>query len=425
MTSIFSKHQAHRDSTSCTEIVCEEQGSVAPKCWEGTLGDIRRDLPAIEALDRQKILRLEVHRENVRIRGRDRVGTLLLPSGRRCVIRTKIPGVVILEWLAYLGEFPELKNWSQDGNVTSSGTFQNVVGQLFLRELDLVTRVHMRKGFVSFIETSQKVKGRIHTGRLAQKPWQMPAIPQLVRARSLNTASNKLLALALDKLQLCTAEFSPDDRPLFHRLRSEWNSISRKPEEQFAILQSSMDAIPDGYRNATQIARLILLGATLDPIFGMGGHTFTISLARIWEHGLARMCRDLEVETGWIVEPRWKCRRPWDDSMGEDDPNRRLIADIILRCGNDRWVLDAKYKSSYGNESRNDRFQMCAYAIAFEAHRATLVYPVAAESLPAHRVLLRTRSEQQNVIVESASISMAEGPAVACTQLKSMLLRDH
>ena len=423
MISNFSKSETTADSALLDDIVCEEQGTIDAKCWEGTFREIGHDLSTIQALERQTILRLEIDRERVRIHGRDRVGTLLLPSGRRCVIRTKIPGVVILEWLAYLGEFPELKNWTRGGNITSAATFQNVVAQLFLRELDLVTRVHLRKGFMSFAETSQKVKGRILSGRLAQKPWHLPAVPQLVRGRSLNTASNKLLALALDKLQLCTPEFSPDQRQLFQRLRSEWHSISREREEQSAVLQTSMDAIPDGYRNATQIARLILLGATLDPIGGMGGHTFTISLSQIWEHGLTQMCRDLEAQTHWMVEPRWKCQRLWDDSVGPDDPNRRLIADIILRRGNDRWVLDAKYKSSYGNESRNDRFQMCAYAIAFAARRATLVYPVAAESIPAHRALLRTPTGQQNVVIDSASIAMAAGPAAASTQLKDVLLR--
>ncbi len=49
----------------------------------------------------------------------------------------------------------------------------------------------------------------------------------------------------------------------------------------------------------------------------------------------------------------------------ENDPNRLMIADILLMRNDERWVLDAKYKRDFGNESRNDRFQMCAYAIAF------------------------------------------------------------
>ena len=403
-------------------ITCDEQGSPEPKYWQCTRQELGRDLSAIRAFEQQKLLRVEIDGDVVAIYGRDRVGTLLLPSGRRCVIRTKIPGIVILEWLAFLGEFPDLRTWTGDGNIISSGTFQNVVAQLFLRELDLITRVHLRKGFVSFTETSQRVRGRILGSRLAQKPWQLPALPQLVRGRSLDTASNKLLALALDKLLLCAPEFSPAEQDLFQRLRSEWSTIPRQQEEQHSILQTSMQGISDGYRSALQIARLILLGAILDPASGLGGHTFTISLSRIWENAVGRMCRHLEPETQWMVESRQKCRRVWNDALGPEDPDRSLIADTILRRGKDRWVLDAKYKSSYGNESRIDRFQMCAYVLAFGARRATLVYPVVSGTLPDRRELLRTNLGENSVIVDSMAIPMAHGPAVATARLKDLLL---
>ena len=403
-------------------ITCDEQGSPEPKYWQGTRQELGRDLSAIRAFEQQKLLRVEFDGDLVAIYGRDRVGTLLLPSGRWCVIRTKIPGIVILEWLAFLGEFPDLRTWTGDGNIVSSGTFQNVVAQLFLRELDLITHVHLRKGFVSFTERSQRVRGRILGSRLSQKPWQLPALPQLVRGRSLDTASNKLLALALDKLRLCAPEFSPAEQDLFQRLRSEWSTISRQQEERHSILQTSKEGISDGYRSALQIARLILLGATLDPASGHGGHTFTISLSRIWENAVSRMCRHLEPETQWMVESRQKCRRVWNDALGPDDSTRSLIADTILRRGDDRWVLDAKYKSSYGNESRADRFQMCAYVLAFGARRATLIYPVVSGTLPDRRIILTTIVGGEAVIVDSVAISMACGPAMATAKLKELLL---
>lgn len=422
MGSQVSDNAASASSKCTATISCDEQGTPEPKYWQGTRQELGPDFSAIRAFDQQKSLRLEIDGDQVSIYGRDRVGTILLPSGRRCVIRTKLPGIVILEWLAFLGEFPELRTWTLDGNILSSGTFHNVVAQLFLREMDLITRVHLRKGFVSFTETSQRVRGRVLGNRLVQKPWQLPALPQLVRGRSLNTAANKLLAMALDKLRLCAPEFSTAEQDLFQRLRSEWSTIPRQQEERHSILQTSMEGITDGYRSALQIARLILLGATLDPTSGFGGHTFTISLSRIWENAVTRMCRHLESETQWIVEPRGKCRRVWDDALGPEDPTRSLIADTILRRGNDRWVLDAKYKASYGNESRADRFQMCAYLLAFGACRATLVYPVHSDTLPDRREILKTPVGGNCMIVDSVAIAMADGPALAKAYLKEFLL---
>ena len=52
----------------------------------------------------------------------------------------------------------------------------------------------------------------------------------------------------------------------------------------------------------------------------------------------------------------------------------------MLENNLERWVLDAKYKRAFGVESREDRFQMCAYAVAFNADRATLVYPTASDA---------------------------------------------
>lgn len=120
-----------------------------------------------------------------------------------------------------------------------------------------------------------------------------------------------------------------------------------------------MSAPPAGYRSALQLARLILTGASFDPTPGWGGDAFTISLARIWENAVSKMCRELSTQTGWHVAARSESNRRWDDAIGPDDPTRSMIADTLLRRGNQRWILDAKYKRSFGNESRNDRFQMC------------------------------------------------------------------
>ena len=52
----------------------------------------------------------------------DRVGLVVLPSGRRLAIRSKIESLVLLDWLAYLGEFPPLDLWLPDAGITTGFT---------------------------------------------------------------------------------------------------------------------------------------------------------------------------------------------------------------------------------------------------------------------------------------------------------------
>jgi 5-methylcytosine-specific restriction endonuclease McrBC regulatory subunit McrC len=406
-------------------IICDEEGSLDPARWRGSVDSLGEDYAAVQRYHENRILHVQEHRGQVEIRGRDRVGVVRLPSGRRILIRTKVPGLVLLEWLVYLGEFPDIQLWARDGNVSQSDSYQSVLAGLFLRELETVTRCHMRMGFVQFDAESPEVRGRILSHRLAQRPWRLPAIPQTVRGRSINTPANQMLAAALDRILMFVGELENHQLAAFHQLRHSWSGVSRSSQDREYIIQSSMSAPPAGYRSALQLARLILTGATFDPTPGWGGDAFTISLARMWENAVNKMCCDLSAETGWHVAPRNESIRRWDDAIGADDPNRSMIADTLLCRGDQRWILDAKYKRSFGDESRNDRFQMCGYILGFGANRATLVYPVASDDVKPCRMLLSTQLEDTPIKVDSVALPMTGGPRQCKEQLSKLLGEDR
>src|SRR5688572_13083682 len=70
-------------------------------------------------------------------------------------------------------------------------------------------------------------------------------------------------------------------------------------------------------------------------------------------------------------------------------PTNRSSSCATSPAAGARWVLNAKYKRGLsGDEAREDRFQMCGYAIAFGAARASLVYPTGETGIPRSRVLL-------------------------------------
>jgi 5-methylcytosine-specific restriction endonuclease McrBC regulatory subunit McrC len=402
-----------------SDIVIDEAGSPDPLEWTGVAKSLGNDLDAIRFHADRNVFGLEERSRNVVIKGKHRTGIVLLPSGRRIVLRTKLPGIVLLDWLVYLGEFPDFQHWSQTGNVAADDDWQKVLLKLFLLELDVVTRWHLRKDFVKLHIESSQVRGRVLAGALATRIWRLPQMPQIVRGRSFDTPANRVLALALKQIVLLQKHLDDNSRKLLFRLRSDWSEITVDDVDRHQIVADGLTSAPSGYCNALQLARLILFGASMDSKSGWGGQSFTLSLAGIWERSVRQMCKELAPFTGWRSLPSSKRIRPWDDAIGENEPNRLMIADILLERDSERWVLDAKYKRDFGDESRSDRFQMCAYAIGFHASRSTLVYPYQGQHPGEYRQLFREDLGGWSVLIDSIALPMADGPE----KCKDLILR--
>ncbi len=406
--------------TDC-DIVCDELGTHKARQWQGTREELGDDWGAILHHHEQKRIHLQVSGLQVTLSGIDRVGLIVLPSGRRIVLKSKISGTTLIEWLIYLDEFPDLQSWAPLGNVVQSDSWQKVLARLFLWELQALTRNHLRKGYVAVAVKSSTVKGRIDWNKTASKPWQLPRLTQVVRERRFDMPANQMLAAALNRVVLFQRELEEADLAVFSRLRHEWSEIANPNIDRHQVIHTSLLAPPDGYRLALQLASLLLIGATIDSESGSGGESFTLSLSRIWEVALKQMCQELSASSGWRVAEGNQGIRPWDDAIGIDDPYRCMRADMLLTRGQSRWELDAKYKRDFGDESRNDRFQMCAYVIGFRATRATLVYPDPGLQTTTHRFLLSEQIGDTQIQIDSIALPMAHGPSECKRVLKSIL----
>ena len=273
-----------------------------------------------------------------------------------------------------------------------------------------VTRLHLRKDYVAVARDEPAIRGRIVTTALAQKLHRLPRVPQIQRKRTFDTPYNMVLALALDRVPLLLESDRKKDWPRWARLREQWATIERNLDDPLATVSAAQWACPPGYRGAVQLARLILVGAALDSTSPMGGQAFTLSLAGLWERALRRMCDDLTPFTGWRRLSDEHHTRRWDDPVGHNDQQRWLTADVLLQRNRLRWVLDAKYKCEFGSESRIDRFQMCAYAVAFDANRVSLVYPTGSSESVRERTLLTANVGEEAIRVDSLCLSMSNGP---------------
>ncbi len=408
------------------DIVCFEVGSSGSLAWIGSRRTLDDDWSALETQANRRVIQLDVHGDRVIISGATCVGLVVLPTGRRLIVRSKIPSLMLLEWLAYLGEFPRLTSWLHDAGVAVGDNWRDddwhkCIARLFLYALEHVTRRHVRKDFVAVAWDEPAIRGRIVTTTLARRLHRLPCVPQIQRLRTLDTTFNIVLALALDRLPVLLADGRDDDCRRMARLREQWASIRRDIDDPASAVTAAQWASPPGYCEALQLARLILIGARLDPVSHMGGQAFTLPLAAVWERALRRMFDELASETGWRrVDQR---TRRWDDPAGRDDRKRWLTADVIVQRPGARWVLDAKYKREFADESRIDRFQMCAYAVAFDADRVSLVYPTSMDTRIAHRDLLSTTVGGRSLRIDSLALPMDAGPET-CREALAAIIRS-
>ena len=77
-------------SMQVADIVVDEAGSPNPKEWAGTASSLGCDLDAIRFHADRNVIDLEERLGNVVIKGKYRTGIVLLPSGRRIVLRLPV-----------------------------------------------------------------------------------------------------------------------------------------------------------------------------------------------------------------------------------------------------------------------------------------------------------------------------------------------
>src|SRR5687767_6343752 len=122
--------------TSVTnEIACGEWGTPDAQRWSAPVLLVEPDRAAVAALEAQRVLETRPAGELLRIAGTDQVGLIVLPSGRSIGIQPKISGLVLLDWLAYVGDCPPVSRLTREGALREGGPHQLLAG-LFLDELE-------------------------------------------------------------------------------------------------------------------------------------------------------------------------------------------------------------------------------------------------------------------------------------------------
>ena len=408
-------------------IQCGEWGSVESERWSREWAPAAEDASRLAWLADQRLLDLKHCPESrVRIAGRNFCGRMRLPSGALVEIASKVSLLPLIQWLAFTETLPELEEWDDSPTLGPDGNLVDALTLFFIQELAHLTRFHGRHGYAQASTETAQFRGRLDGNQLARVAPRLPRLPCTYRERTMNTQANRVLARALDAAwRLADIPRLPEaSRCTLDWLTNQWSAIERDLPSLDQALGQVLSRPPVGYRRAIRLARLLLKGVVVDAAGGDGGDIFLIKMSTVWEEGLRRILARWAQARGYRFGDAKDRTKRWEDATNRDEPNRWLAVDAIL-LAKDRVVFDAKYKRGYGDESRDDRFQMAAYAMGFGASAAVLVYPTAVAD-ERHRCLLRTAFPGVASRIVSLELPMARGPeacGVAADRALDELLR--
>ncbi len=403
-------------------IECGEWGSPEADRWSAPFAALPEDRRRLEQLSERGVLDVEpCAAGRVRIAGRDHCGRVRLPSGRAIDIASKIPLLSLIQWLAFTETLPELERWESGPTLGPRGRIWEALCAFYVEDLARLTQFQFRVGHARGHSLTTHFRGRLDATRLARSACHLPRLPCVHRTRTRDTLANCVLARALDATQRLTSmEDLPEAlRRTLQWLSAQWADIDRSVDDLPLAVAAALSRPPVAYRTALRLARHLLLGSAIEPIFGAGGDLFLIQMSRIWEEGVRRILASWAFGMGLRVGSPAQRKRPWADASSAQEPNRWLTVDALV-WGARPLVFDAKYKRDFGNESRSDRFQMAAYCLAFGAAAAILVYPTA-EGQPELRRLLQSSLATERSQILSINLPMARGPA-ACEEAVARVL---
>lgn len=285
-------------------------------------------------------------------------------------VAPKLPVARVLWMLQEAGMVPD---WTRNhAPLADDLTITDTVLELYLRSVkQLILGSGLRHGYLGLDDTAWTLRGRLRAGdQLTRGLGRMLPIEVHYDDYSLDTLPNRTLAAALDVV--CRlSEGRAGASALAARARallSRFHGVALPPPGTTPLVEIS-SRLPEAYRSALSIARLILGGGSLDAAVGArAGEGFLLPMPQVFEGLVANMLR---AHHG----PRLSTQETLAYGTYElGSPARRIRPDLVLTGdeGLPAVVLDTKYKRAEPTPS--DLYQMHVYARKFGVQDVVLLY---------------------------------------------------
>lgn len=253
--------------------------------------------------------------------------------------------------------------------------FFDILGRLFLNELEHIFRRGFYKKYVHKEENIQFLKGKLLVGKQIQNNI-MKNVKFMCSYGNLtfDNIENQII-LRATKLLIPLIRFNEDIRwnllRFSHLLREEVSLTNVIPEDCNKVQFSRLN---DYYSSIIQLSKVILQNYFIrsTSVGESVGFNFIVNMNKVYEDFVTQLIEEVVKEDGGDYEVEKQERF---DSL---DRERRIKIkpDVILRKKNTDqhpYIIDAKYKKQ---ESNADYFQVIAYALAIPSTTdCYLIYP--------------------------------------------------
>jgi len=254
------------------------------------------------------------------------------------------------------------------------------VMQQFLRELDYLVKRGLRSDYQRIEEELPFLRGQLNTSAQSrQRPGQGHRFHVRHDAYLPDRPENRLLKLALERVHHSTG--APESWRLAQELTLRMQEVPRSRQVSQDFEAWGEDRLMTHYRAVKPWCELILNQHTPLAIAGsVDGMSLLFPMEKLFERYVARWLRSKLPRS---VEMRTPARlHSLCQHVGK--PIFGLEPDIYIADGEQRWVLDTKWKLLNASKrdgnydiSRGDFFQLYAYGQKYlgGAGRMALVYP--------------------------------------------------
>jgi len=260
--------------------------------------------------------------------------------------------------------------------------FFEIFVYLFTKNLLNLLKCKVDAGYVRKNEELNFVRGKIDVKRYIN-PARFHRVPCVFYERSMDTPINRTLKYVC---YLLSKKVSPENYRLLKQIIAILDPVTLTPVSADYIRKITFNRLNKEFKPFIDFCEVVLRSSTLS-LQGSQIEFFSIlfPMEKLFEEFIAEVIRteDLhkKVFEDCVLQIQQE-KKEKDRKYFVTKPKKmfELIPDIVIKAGNERFVIDTKYKLLDPEDrklgvSQQDLYQIFAYCKALKAEKALLLYP--------------------------------------------------